>query len=55
MHCFSKERYNSTYIHNFSAPENGWLNYQTLVHSRKTDNYKYVYTALGNAAHRDLR
>lgn len=28
---FSKESYNSTYIHNFSAPENGWLNKQTLM------------------------
>lgn len=28
---FSKERHNSTYIHNFSRSENGWLNNQTLM------------------------
>lgn len=31
MPHFSKERCNSTYIHNASAPESGWLNNQTLM------------------------
>lgn len=44
MPCFSKERYNSTYIHNFSAPENGWLNSQTLMYIPERQIIRSMFT-----------